>query len=61
MEVGLNFDKDVEVQKQVAKLYDDRKKMLRGEIDINWGFAEMAAYATLLSEGYPVRMTGQDS
>ena len=35
--------------------------MLLGEIPINWGFAEMAAYATLLNEGYPVRMTGQDS
>ena len=61
MEVGLNFEKDIEVQKQVAKLYDERRKMLSGEIPINWGFAEMAAYATLLSEGYPVRMTGQDS
>ena len=28
MEVGLNFDKDVEVQKLVAKLYDDRIKLL---------------------------------
>ena len=61
MKVGLNFDKDIEVQKQVAKLYDERRKMLSGDTPINWGFAEMAAYATLLSEGYPVRMTGQDS
>ena len=28
---------------------------------MNWGFAEMAAYASLLNDGYPVRMTGQDS
>ena len=26
----------------------------------NWGYAEVMAYATLLSEGYPIRITGQD-
>ena len=35
--------------------------MNAGEIPINWGFAENMAYATLLSEGYPIRFTGQDS
>ena len=35
--------------------------MLEGKIPMNWGFAEMAAYATLLKENYPVRITGQDS
>ena len=50
-----------EIQKQVAKIIEDRKKMNAGEIPINWGFAENMAYATLLSEGYPIRFTGQDS
>jgi 2-oxoglutarate dehydrogenase E1 component len=27
---------------------------------LNWGYAEIAAYATLLEEGYSVRLTGQD-
>ena len=27
---------------------------------VNWGFAENMAYATLLTEGYPIRFTGQD-
>ena len=61
MEVGLKIEKGINLQKQVQKLYEERKKMLLGEVPINWGFAEMAAYATLLNEGYPVRMTGQDS
>ena len=61
MEVGLKIDKGIDLQKQVQKLYEERKKMLLGEVPINWGFAEMAAYATLLNEGFPVRMTGQDS
>ena len=34
--------------------------MNSGEIPINWGFAENMAYATLLSEGYPIRFSGQD-
>ena len=58
---GFDFDEGTNVQKQVAKLYDDRKEMLEGKIPMNWGFAEMAAYATLLKENYPVRITGQDS
>ena len=58
---GFDFDEGANVQKQVAKLYDDRKEMLEGKIPMNWGFAEMAAYATLLKENYPVRITGQDS
>ena len=61
MEVGLKIEKGIDLQKQVQKLYEERKKMLLGEVPINWGFAEMAAYATLLNEGYPVRITGQDS
>ena len=61
MAPGFDFDEGTNVQKQVAKLYDDRKEMLEGKIPMNWGFAEMAAYATLLKENYPVRITGQDS
>ena len=46
--------------RQVKKVFDDRKLMAKGEIPINWGFAESMAYASLLSEGYPIRLTGQD-
>ncbi|WP_275286957.1 2-oxoglutarate dehydrogenase E1 component [Halomonas elongata] len=51
----------VAVQRQVAKIYDDRRKMQAGGMATNWGFAETLAYATLLDEGHPVRLTGQDS
>ncbi|MGL6250168.1 MAG: 2-oxoglutarate dehydrogenase E1 component, partial [Billgrantia desiderata] len=50
----------VEVQRQVAKIYEDRRKMQAGGLALNWGFAETLAYATLLDEGHPVRITGQD-
>lgn len=44
----------------VAKLLDSRKKMALGEVPIDWGFAETMAYATLLHQGYRVRLSGQD-
>lgn len=45
----------------VKKLLTDRQKMAGGDISINWGFAEMLAYASLLDAGYGVRLSGQDS
>ncbi|MCY3857895.1 MAG: 2-oxoglutarate dehydrogenase E1 component [Gammaproteobacteria bacterium] len=48
------------VHRQVAKILEDREKMLTGAAAINWGCAEVAAYATLLDEGINVRLAGQD-
>ncbi|MFI8482696.1 2-oxoglutarate dehydrogenase E1 component [Pseudomonas sp. NPDC078700] len=48
------------VQRQVSKIYEDRQKMTAGALPINWGYAETMAYATLLFEGHPIRITGQD-
>ncbi|MCD0156343.1 2-oxoglutarate dehydrogenase E1 component [Deinococcus sp. 6GRE01] len=38
-----------------------RQAMARGEQPLDWGMGEMLAYATLLDEGYGVRLVGQDS
>jgi len=46
---------------RVAKIYDDRRKMAAGELAMDWGFAENLAYATLLTEGYKLRLVGQDA
>src|SRR5690606_1576680 len=40
------------VQRQVAKIYEDRIKMAGGGLPINWGMGEMLAYATLLKQGF---------
>ena len=45
---------------QAAKIFKDRDKMTESKIDINWGYGEMLAYASLLEQGYPIRLTGQD-
>jgi len=38
-----------------------REKMVSGELALDWGCAENLAYASLVQEGYPIRLTGQDS
>jgi 2-oxoglutarate dehydrogenase E1 component len=49
------------VQTQVKKMLETRQKMTKGEAPVNWGYAETLAYATLLDEGYPIRLCGQDA
>ena len=46
--------------KQVSKIIEDRRKMGAGAQSINWGYGEIMAYATLLDEGFSIRLTGQD-
>jgi len=46
--------------KKTKKLFSDRLKMLNEGKGLDWGMAELLAYSTLLSEGIPVRISGQD-
>ena len=46
---------------RVAKIYEDRRKMAAGELAMDWGFAENLAYASLLTEGFRLRLVGQDA
>ena len=50
-----------ELHNSVQRVIDHRIKMGNGELDMDWGFAETMAYASLLESGYPVRISGQDS
>lgn len=56
----VNLPKDFELQRQVGNMMEARAQMADGKVDLDWGFAENLAYATLLDQGYPVRITGQD-
>jgi 2-oxoglutarate dehydrogenase E1 component len=46
---------------RVAKVYEDRLKMGAGELRMDWGFAETLAYASLIRDGFKLRVVGQDS
>jgi 2-oxoglutarate dehydrogenase E1 component len=50
-----------ELHPRVAKIVDDRRKMAAGALALDWGFAENMAYATLLHDGYQLRISGQDT
>ena len=45
--------------RKIAKIFEDRMNAVK-EDKLDWGTAEMLAYATLLEEGFPVRISGQD-
>jgi 2-oxoglutarate dehydrogenase E1 component len=45
--------------RKIAKIFEDRLNAVK-ENKLDWGTAEMLAYATLLAEGHPVRISGQD-
>jgi len=49
------------VHPKVAKLMDQRVEMGDGKKPIDYGMAELLAYASLLKAGTPVRLSGQDS
>ncbi len=53
--------KGFELHPRVSRILQDRRKMAAGGHPIDWGFAEIMAYGTLLRDGYSVRLTGQDS
>ncbi len=45
----------------VEKILQARKQMSLGEVAVDWGMAETLAYASLVTNGYPVRLSGEDS
>ncbi|MDX8388404.1 MAG: 2-oxoglutarate dehydrogenase E1 component [Ghiorsea sp.] len=52
---------DFKLHPKVKKIYANRALMMEGKLPIDWGCAEMMAYASLLHEGGWVRIAGQDS
>ena len=49
------------LHRRVEKVLADRRRMLSGELPVDWGMAEMLAYATLLHDGHALRLSGQDT
>ena len=46
---------------RVLAIIQARAKMIAGDLALDWGCAENLAYASLIHDGYAVRLTGQDS
>ncbi len=44
----------------VKKVYDDRSAMGRGDMPVDWGMGEHMALASLVANGFPVRLSGED-
>ena len=52
---------ELNIHKTIQKIFINRNKSVQEEKNIDWANAETLAFATLLQEGYPVRLVGQDS
>jgi 2-oxoglutarate dehydrogenase E1 component len=51
----------IHVHKTVERVIQARREAILGGHGIDWATAEHLAFATLLDQGYPVRLSGQDS
>ena len=56
-----SLPENLAVHPAVNRILDDRKKMAANKSSMDWGFAETVAYASLVEEGCPIRLSGQDS
>jgi 2-oxoglutarate dehydrogenase E1 component len=56
-----SYPADWKLHPRVLAMMQAREKMVAGELELDWGCAENLAYASLIQDGYPVRLTGQDS
>lgn len=57
----VNFPPDFTVHPKLEKLCQKRQEMATGHAPIDWGFAELLAFGTLLMEGTPIRLSGEDA
>ena len=58
----INFiSDDKNVHKTIFKIFNTRKDTIEKGVGIDWSSAEALAFGSLLEEGYPVRLVGQDS
>ncbi|MHB1958076.1 MAG: 2-oxoglutarate dehydrogenase E1 component [Acidobacteriaceae bacterium] len=55
------FPADFHIHPKIKKLLEQRAEMGRGERPFDYGMAEAVAFGSLLTQGTPVRLSGQDS
>jgi 2-oxoglutarate dehydrogenase E1 component len=52
---------DFAVHPKVRRILDGRREMAEASLPLDWALAEHLAFASLLAEGFPVRLSGQDA
>ena len=57
----LQIPTDFAAHSTIKKIFENKKKMFESGKGFDWATAEQLAFATLLDEGFPVRLSGQDS
>ena len=63
-DIGLKLNtipEHVDAHKTLRRVIENRRESVVTGQDIDWSTAEQLAFASLLEEGYPVRLSGQDS
>ncbi|MGE5798540.1 MAG: 2-oxoglutarate dehydrogenase E1 component, partial [Ignavibacteria bacterium] len=56
-----SIPEDFSIHPKLKKFLEKRKKLTEGSFEADWAYAETIAFASLLLEGTPVRLSGQDS
>ncbi len=56
-----NIPNEANVHKTISKIFNLRNQSVINKKGIDWATAESLAFGSLLNEGYPVRLVGQDS
>lgn len=52
--------KSVDAFRKIRKVYEDRQNRFQQRTQFDWAMGEALAYGTLLNEGVPIRLSGQD-
>lgn len=52
---------DKQFYRKLVKVQEERRSMIETKGNMDWAMGELLAYGTLLTEGFPVRLSGQDS
>lgn len=56
----MSIPEDIQPLRKITKLLNDKRKLFEEQQKIDWATAELMAYASLISEGSDVRITGED-
>ena len=56
-----SLNENLSIHRTIKRIFENRHKSVLEEKNIDWSTAEALAFGSLLTEGFPVRLVGQDS